>query len=805
MSVGPLDGLVTGLDTSTLISSLLQVDAQPQKQLQTQQTKAKAEGSAWDLIATRLNALKTATTALAPASALKALTASTSDSTAVRASVTSATSASSLTFRVMSLASAHQSASSSFATTSSLVGAGTITLNDGAQSLGISNIQAGSSVAAGKSTITVSRASSGASLSGQATTFPIIIGAGNATVAVVINGVAKIATLTAGSYTSMDPIAAQLASQFGGSAKVEVSNGALQISTADEGSAATIANITGTAVADLGLGGLDTSSSTGTDGLITYGNTQVAVTSTAAGSTVDIEGTTVTLAGGHLSAGAASMNVIKTTASTTLTDLAAAINASGGSVRASAVATGASGSNAKLILTGTQSGAAHDITVDSGLTSLGSFTTLRAASDAEIKIGDGPSAITLKRSSNTVTDVMAGVSLTLAKADQNTDVTVSTDPDTDGLTSKVKSMIDSLNSLFTTVKSYSSYDSKTGTAGTLLGDSRLTSMSSAIRRSMQTSLSTGTIRSFGQMGIQVQRDGTYSFDADAFTAALETDPTSVTKLLSRQASTTDGRATFLNAGAAATAGTSSLVITQAAERAAVDGNVVGSLAADESLTIVQSGVTTSFTALAGSDADTVAAGLQAVLSSAGLSMTASVVGGKIHLATNGYGSAASFSVTSSVAGAGGTGLGNAAAGVAQLYTGKDVVGSVGGVATTGIGQLLTAASGSGTGLALQITASAADVSGASGSLSLGTVDYTGGLAGTLTSFISSLTGTSGTVTEAKKSATDRTSSLQTSIDEWTDKLKAKQDRYRQQFASLETLIGQLRSQQTSLASQLNSL
>jgi flagellin len=146
--------------------------------------------------------------------------------------------------------------------------------------------------------------------------------------------------------------------------------------------------------------------------------------------------------------------------------------------------------------------------------------------------------------------------------------------------------------------------------------------------------------------------------------------------------TTDTDVTFLKATSSAPTGLSAVVVSSAATRANVLGaNAVGALATAETLTI--NGVAISLAA-----ADNAAAVVNKINNfTAQTGVTAENAAGTLRLRTSTFGSAATFTVQSTVAaGANTTGIGTAAI----VATGTDVAGTIGGVAGIGTGNVLTA-------------------------------------------------------------------------------------------------------------------
>ena len=83
-----VDGLVSGLDTTSIITNLMKVEAKPQDLLKTQLSATQAKAAAYRAVNTRFDAIRTAAEALT-ASSLQAAKTATSSTTSVTASATS--------------------------------------------------------------------------------------------------------------------------------------------------------------------------------------------------------------------------------------------------------------------------------------------------------------------------------------------------------------------------------------------------------------------------------------------------------------------------------------------------------------------------------------------------------------------------------------------------------------------------------------------------------------------------------------------------------------------------------------------
>lgn len=230
-----------------------------------------------------------------------------------------------------------------------------------------------------------------------------------------------------------------------------------------------------------------------------------------------------------------------------LSTIVANINAAGAGTTATAVNTGDPDGDGtddyRLQLTSTTTGASSDITVrdtsggggaDPFTTALGGLKTLVAGANAVLRVGgngDGTGGYTIERASNTFSDVLDGVTFTLAKADQATHVTVSVERDTGALADRVSKLVDAVNTALTGMAKQQAYDADTKTAGPLMGDSLVRRLRSSLGLAATDAVGGNTIGSPGLAGIAIQRDGTLKFDRTKFIEQYENDPAAVEALL----------------------------------------------------------------------------------------------------------------------------------------------------------------------------------------------------------------------------------------------------------------------------------
>ncbi|MDQ0261012.1 flagellar filament capping protein FliD [Sinomonas atrocyanea] len=234
-----------------------------------------------------------------------------------------------------------------------------------------------------------------------------------------------------------------------------------------------------------------------------------------------------------------------TPASTSLDDVVTAINASGGPAKALKVASGTDASGNplyRLQLTATQSGAAGAFTAYQGTSadvSAGTATDLMSqpgsavvtsAQDAKATLYAGTAAQqTVTSATNTFTNLLPGVNVTASAGAVGSSVAVSVASDAAGISKQASDLVASVNDLLNTIASNSQVTTTSSSSGVtsasgglFTGDSSVRAVGSAITDAVYMPTSNG--QSPSQIGIVIQRDGTFTFDSAKFSAALAADP-----------------------------------------------------------------------------------------------------------------------------------------------------------------------------------------------------------------------------------------------------------------------------------------
>lgn len=142
--------------------------------------------------------------------------------------------------------------------------------------------------------------------------------------------------------------------------------------------------------------------------------------------------------------------------------------------------------------------------------------------DAEF-IVDG---FTITRPSNTVSDVISGVTFELNGAQTGSTTTLSVTRDTGATEAKVKSFASAYNSLISTVSGQ-----RSGVLGT---DNLLLSIESQVKNILNSSATSGTLNTLSDVGLSIDKDGIMSLDSDTLTTALATGYDNVAQLFAAE-------------------------------------------------------------------------------------------------------------------------------------------------------------------------------------------------------------------------------------------------------------------------------
>lgn len=632
-------GLVSGLDTNQIIEDLMKVDSQPLTRLENQKTEMSEQRDTFTSMNTGLLDLKTALEDIRSSSSFGMFTATASDEDALGISASTSASAGTYSLRILSLAQAETLSGNSYTDATSGLGiSGEILVNNESLRIettdslidirnSINNLEAGATASILKVTNTdyrliISAESQGAdgfsiANAGSADTlFQLGLTDGTTGLRSVVNGDVRSGLFSSSSstITSLTGISSQA------SGNVKIAGKTVAIDLADDtlasirdkinnlgvpGVTAEVETvevddearfrlaIRGTSsftddahvleslgILEGGTGGIAAQFST--SGVLYYRNgSQIASENALLKSLGAVSGETISITG-TTGDGAAVDETFQISGNVKVHHLLDAIEtAFGGSVNASLSEDG------RVMVTAATAGTT-DLTVSlqannelGGTLDFGSMVTdvegrerlLVDGRDAKIRVNN----IEVSRSTNEITDVLAGLSLSLRKADPDTDVTLTVERNTEAIIEKIDAFITAYNDFMGFVKEKSNYDQDTKTAGPLLGDLTTRTTVNRIRTVIQSSVF-GTDLAYSrlvQVGIDVTLEGTIKLDKTVLQKAMSEDMQSVISLFAANRTSSDNDISLVYSSTKTKPGSYDVEITRAAEKAQVmsDANI----------------------------------------------------------------------------------------------------------------------------------------------------------------------------------------------------------------------------------------
>ncbi|WP_076591591.1 flagellar filament capping protein FliD [Herminiimonas arsenitoxidans] len=425
-----------------------------------------------------------------------------------------------------------------------------------------------------------------------------------------------------------------------------------------------------------------------------------------------------------------------------------------------------------------------------------------AAQNAQLTVN----GFLVNSATNEVKEAIQGVTLNVAKIGSSS-MTIA--KDTAAVESSVSNFVKTYNDLNATLKRLTGYDPTTKTGGLLVGDSTARTIQDQIRNTLSASLDglSNSSMSLAQIGVTFQRDGTLAVDSAKLSKAMSTNYDDIAGLFATVGKATDSLINFSSSTSTTKAGSYDITVSKLATRANLTGDVNLNasstvIAPNTKLSVKIDGVESKINLTEGTyTAKELAAMVQSAIngaseiSKAGAKVTATIdSNGFLNLQSERYGSASNILITSDSGTPASTLLGTVLTGT----DGEDVEGTIGGIAATGSGQILSAGKDSDAyGLKLEI------VGGTLGSR--GRIDFSQGYADRLNKLTDNFIGTNGLIT-------GNTASLNSSIKRVTDdadafkiRLTAIEARYRKEFSALDALVASMQATQTYLTQQLASI
>ena len=538
-----IDGLSSGLDTTSIINQLMQLERRPQIALSArrdQETKARTELTE---IRSDITALRNLAADLRLTTSWDRLSATSSNPEAVSVQASSAATTGSYSFTVSSVATAASVYSDQvWASLDDATGAAgpSVFSASGYGALGFSSLQ-GSGFADGAIGFEVTQSSDVARIQGGGIpTIPITIDGSNDGIDIEVNGFSFSISLAHDTYNTNEELTSALQAAIAADGAANAAFGAelvngnqVNLFTRAEGSAHSITVTGGTAVAALGLTAQQGITAVGVDGIVEVDGTPNVITDASSGTAVTLAsggpGSIDAVLNGGLRVGTATASQTTSAGSGSLRDLVDSLNAADLGYTAYAVNTG---SGYRLQLTADETGAASSVNTDPAVFGGITFTTLSTGTDAELTIqGDNPFTIT--SSDNTFEDILPGVAVTVNSVTTGP-VTVSTERDVEAVTESIDELVTKLNEVLSRITA--STANTPGSQTVLQGNREARRAADQIRNAFTAAMDDNPFTSVGVIGIELTREGTLTFDKAAFEEAFVSDPDAVSDLFaSREA------------------------------------------------------------------------------------------------------------------------------------------------------------------------------------------------------------------------------------------------------------------------------
>ncbi|CAN1498730.1 FliD Flagellar capping protein [Methylophilaceae bacterium] len=298
-----------------------------------------------------------------------------------------------------------------------------------------------------------------------------------------------------------------------------------------------------------------------------------------------------------------SLSITINSSNRTLAGVRDAINAANSSVTASIVN---NGSGNQLVLTSTDTGEVNSMRI-SGISQLAydkskssngnndgsgdsngssnrdniNFTEVQAAKNALLNV-DG---VAVAKASNTVTDVINGVTLNLLTTSSGNNINLHIASNQNDVKASISSFVEAYNKLDTTLRSLTKFDSTGKASGVLLGDGTARSVVNQIKSVMTKAINTtGGLTTLNQIGVTFQRDGQLALDSTRLTAAMNSNFGDIATLFASSLKATDAQITYAGSTSNTQEGTYAVTVSKLGTSSANTAGTINGVAATGSLT-----------------------------------------------------------------------------------------------------------------------------------------------------------------------------------------------------------------------------
>jgi flagellar capping protein FliD len=239
--------------------------------------------------------------------------------------------------------------------------------------------------------------------------------------------------------------------------------------------------------------------------------------------------------------------------------------------------------NAMRIMTkddlgGTATSGLSSIAYNEVQTGAGTMSETAKGEDALLKAN----GLTITRESNSIQEVVPGVTLNLLSADVGKPISIVVAPDTAGIQEKIQDFVNAYNEFKKFSDDLTSYNSESDQAGLLLGDSTIRGIQSQVRSMISqpiAGLSGTKYRSLTELGVNTDKNNDYllEFDPAIFAKAIREERDTVVSIMSKSGEATDSQIRYVNDSINTQPGTYGIEVTQLATQATYSGGSVTGL------------------------------------------------------------------------------------------------------------------------------------------------------------------------------------------------------------------------------------
>lgn len=208
-----------------------------------------------------------------------------------------------------------------------------------------------------------------------------------------------------------------------------------------------------------------------------------------------------------------------------------------------------------------------------------------AGQDAKVTI-DG---VAVTRSSNTIDDVISGVTLNLSRIDIGESVDLAISRDTDSIKSSINNFTNAYNSIIEFINQQFTFNEDAESSGVLSGESTLSTIKSIIQSTITSTINllpSGS-NALSLIGITSDINGKLSLNDSDFLSIINSDFNAVKRMFIAEGTTTNNEITFIRHNKDTVAGEYDITINTIATQASKTGTVdlSGGILSDGALTI----------------------------------------------------------------------------------------------------------------------------------------------------------------------------------------------------------------------------